>query len=84
MGHQLMIEYATAAKVEERVAADEVIDVAILTKPRADSLVNAAKLVGGTILVLARVPTGLAVKKGAPRPNISSVEEFKGTLLNAK
>src|SRR4029077_8971119 len=32
-GHKLVIEYATAAKVEEKVAADEEIDVAILTKP---------------------------------------------------
>lgn len=83
-GHKLTIEYATAGKVEERVAADEVIDVAILTKPRADQLVRAAKLVGGTTIELARVPIGLAVKKGAPRPDISSVEAFKRTLLKAK
>ena len=45
---------------------------------------RAAKLVGGTATVLARVPIGLAVKKGAPHPDISSVEAFKRTLLNAK
>jgi molybdate transport system substrate-binding protein len=83
-GHKLTIEYATAAKVEERVAGDEVIDVAILTKPRADQLVRAAQLVGGTTIELASVPIGLAVKKGAPRPDISSVEAFKRTLLKAK
>jgi hypothetical protein len=44
----LVIEYATAGKVAEKVAADEAIDVAILTKPRAEKLVRAAKLVGGT------------------------------------
>jgi molybdate transport system substrate-binding protein len=82
-GHMLVIEYATAGKVEEKVAADEAIDVAILTKPRVDKLVLAAKLVGGTTTMLARVPIGLAVKKGAPRPDISSVEAFKRTLLNA-
>jgi molybdate transport system substrate-binding protein len=82
-GHKLVTEYATAGKVEERVAADEAIDVAILTKPRADKLVRTAKLVGGTTTVLARVPIGLAVKKGAPHPDISSVEAFKRTLLNA-
>jgi molybdate transport system substrate-binding protein len=80
-GHKLMIEYATAGKVEEKVAADEVIDVAILTKPRAEELVRAAKLVGGTTTALARVPIGLAVKNGAPHPDISSVEAFKRTLL---
>ena len=45
---------------------------------------RAAKLVDGTTTVLARVPIGLAVKKGAPRSDISSVEAFKRTLLNAK
>ena len=44
------------------------------TKPRAEKLVRAAKLVGGTTTVLARVPIGLTVKKGAPHPDISSVE----------
>jgi molybdate transport system substrate-binding protein len=83
-GHHLVVEYATAGKVEEKVAADEAIDVAILTKPRAEKLVRFAKLVGGTATVLARVPIGLAVKKGAPHPDISSVEAFKRTLLNAK
>jgi molybdate transport system substrate-binding protein len=83
-GHKLVIEYATAGKVEEKVAADEEIDVAILTKPRIDKLVSKAKIVGGSTAMLARVPIGLAVKKGAPHPDISSVEAFKRTLLNAK
>jgi molybdate transport system substrate-binding protein len=83
-GDTLVIEYATAGKVEKSVVEDEAIDVAILTKPRAEKLVRAAKLVGGTITTLARVPIGLAVKKGAPHPDISSVEAVERTLLNAK
>jgi molybdate transport system substrate-binding protein len=59
-------------------------DVAILTKSRAEKLVRAAKLVGGTTTVLARVAVGLAVEKGARHPDISSVEAVKRTLLNAK
>ena len=62
-GHHLVIEYATAGKVEEKVAADEAIDVAILTKPRAEKLVRSAELVSGTVTVLARVPIGLVVRK---------------------
>ena len=83
-GDTLVIEYATAGKVEQKVADNETTDVAILTKPRAEKLVRAAKLVGGTTAVLARVPICLAVKKGAPHPDISSVEAVKRTLLNAK
>ena len=54
------------------------------TAPRAEKLVRAAKLVGGTTTVLARVPIGSSVKKGAPHLDISSVEAFKRTLLRAK
>jgi len=83
-GHKLKIEYATAAVVEQKVAADEAIDVAILTKPRVDKLVSQAKIVGGTATTLARAQIGLAVRKGATKPDISSVEAVKKALLNAK
>jgi len=83
-GHKLSIEYATAGKVEEKVVADDTVDVAILTKPRADKLVRSAKLVGGTAAPLAKAQIGLAVKKGAPKPDISSVDAFKKALLSAK
>jgi molybdate transport system substrate-binding protein len=83
-GHKLSVEFATAGGVEKKVADDEAIDVAILTKPRIDKLVNEAKVAGGSIAVLARAPIGLAVKKGAPHPDIGSVEAFKKALLAAK
>jgi len=83
-GHKLKIEFATAGVVEQRVAADDEIDVAILTKPRLEKLVNGAKIVGGTTKTLAHAEIGLAVKKGAPKPDISSVKAFKKALLNTK
>src|SRR5947208_13716143 len=83
-GHKLKIDYATAGVVEQKVAADDEIDVAILTKPRIDKLVREAKMVGGTTKTLASAQIGLAVKKGATKPDISSVEAFKRALLNAK
>ena len=83
-GHKLSIEYATAGKIEEKVAADEAIDVAISAKPGVDKLVRVAKLVGGSTVTLAQAPIGMAVKKGAPKPDISSVDAFKKALLNAK
>ena len=52
--HKVVIEYATAGKVEEKVVADEGIDVAILTKPRAEKLVRVGKLVGGTTMSAAK------------------------------
>ena len=83
-GDRLVIEYATAGKVEETVVGSGAVDVAILTKPRAEKLVHAGKLAAGATDLLASVPIGLAVKKGAPRPDISSVEAVKRALLDAK
>ena len=83
-GHKLKIDYASAAEIEKKVTAEDEIDVAILTKPRADKLVREAKIVGGTATPLARAQLGVAVMKGSPKPDISSVEAFKKALLNAK
>ena len=83
-GLKLVIEYGTVAKVAEKVTGDDPIDVAILTKPFLDELVRAGKMAGGTAAQLARVPIGLAVRQGAPKPDIKTVEAFKKTLLDAK
>jgi molybdate transport system substrate-binding protein len=83
-GNKLKIEYATAGDIEKKVATGDEIDVAILTKPRVDKLVREAKIAGGSTQTLARAQIGLAVKKGAAKPDISSVEAFKKALLNAK
>jgi molybdate transport system substrate-binding protein len=83
-GHKLKIDYATAGDIEKKVAAGDEIDVVLLTKPRVDKLVREAKIVGGSTKPLARAEIGLAVKKGAPKPDISSMEAFKKALLNAK
>ncbi len=83
-GHKLKIDIATAGVVEDKFAASDDIDVVILTKPRVGKLVSEAKIVGGSTKPLARGEIGLAVKKGAAKPDISSVEAFKKALLNAK
>ena len=83
-GNKLKIEYSTAGDIEKKVAAGDEIDVAILTKPRVDKLVREAKIVGGSTKTLASAQIGLAVKKGATKPDISSVDACKRALLNAK
>jgi molybdate transport system substrate-binding protein len=83
-GHKLKIEYATAGAIQERIAKEEEADVAILSKPLADKLVSSARIVGGTAKAVARADIGLAVRKGAPKPDIGSVEAVKQALLKAK
>ena len=67
-----------------RIAAGEAADIAILTRAAVDDL--AAKggvLIPGSVADVAISLVGIAVKADAPRPDISSVEALKATLLAA-
>src|SRR5262249_59449870 len=79
-GHTLVIESAFVGKVAEKVAADDPVDVVIISKPVFDKLADTEKLAGGSGRPLARVPIGLAVKRGASRPDIRTVAGWQKTL----
>jgi len=59
-------------------------DVVILSREGLSELIADGRIVAGTDVDLARSLIGLVVRAGAPRPDISSVEAFKQTLLRAK
>ena len=82
-GNRLTFDFATAGGVEERVASGEAVDVALLTEPRIKKLAGEGKIAKDSIALIGRAKIGLAVKKGAPRPDIGSVEAFKRILLAA-
>jgi molybdate transport system substrate-binding protein len=82
-GDHVVISYGTAGEVEKRLVAHEVFDVAVATKPRLRTLEAAGTLVAGSIVVIGRSPIALAVRQGAAKPDIGSVQAFKKTLLTA-
>jgi len=59
-------------------------NVVILSREGLSELIAAKKIVAGTDVDLARVPLGVAVRAGSPKPDVSTVEAFKQTLLKAK
>jgi molybdate transport system substrate-binding protein len=82
-GNHVSFVFGTAGEVEKRLAAHEVFDVAVATKPRLQTLEKAGTLIAGSIVVIGRSPVALAVRQGATKPDIGSVEAFKKTLLAA-
>jgi molybdate transport system substrate-binding protein len=59
-------------------------DVVILSREGLSELIAAKRIATGTDLDLARVPIGVAVRAGTPRPDVSTVEAFKQLMLRAE
>jgi molybdate transport system substrate-binding protein len=59
-------------------------DVVILSREGLSELIAANRIAAGTDVDLARVPLGVAVRSGSPKPDVSTVEAFKQVLLQAK
>jgi len=81
-GQRVTVEFATAGQVESRLAAGERADLVLNTRPRLDALV-AKSGPAGAVHDLGTVRVGVAVRAGAPRPDVSSVDAFRGSLLAA-
>jgi molybdate transport system substrate-binding protein len=74
----------TPEAVPQRIQRHEPIDVLIMVGSALDKLVQEGKVMADSRVDLARSVIGGAVRAGAPKPDISSVEALKRTLLNAK
>jgi len=59
-------------------------DVVILSREGLNDLISENRIAKNSDVDLAKTPLGMAVKAGAPKPDISTVEGFKNTLLRAK
>ncbi len=70
--------------IPSRLKRDEPVDVVILAGPALDELIKQDKVVEGSRVDLVRSRIGMAVRAGAPKPDISSVEALKRALLDAK
>jgi molybdate transport system substrate-binding protein len=82
-GPGIQFVLGTAGALSLRAAAGERADVVIGTTQGLESLERSGSLVKGTRAELGRVGVGVAVKAGAPKPDISTPEALRRTLLKA-
>jgi molybdate transport system substrate-binding protein len=83
-GHKLDVTWGTAPMLVERIDGGATADVLILSRAGLESLAKQGKVVPGSEVPLASSGVGIAVKAGAPKPDISTPEALKQTLLATK
>jgi molybdate transport system substrate-binding protein len=83
-GNVVTIEYNVSAAIANRIQNGELADVAISSSSLVEMLEGQGKVVQGSHINIAGVGIGVAVRKGASKPDISSVEAFKRALLSAR
>ncbi|PYR34658.1 MAG: hypothetical protein DMF93_23110 [Acidobacteria bacterium] len=69
--------------IAARLDRGEAIDVVIVSDRDLEQLMRAGRIRAGTRVDLARSAIGMAVRRGAPKPDIGSVDALRRTLLNA-
>ena len=83
-GHSMKGKFGTVGVVRGMLADGEPADVVIATDVAIDELTKQGVVVAGTRADVARAGVGVGVREGAPRPDISTPEAFKQTLLAAR
>jgi molybdate transport system substrate-binding protein len=83
-GNTATIEYGPAGAIAGRTAKDDAADVVIVSRVQLQELEGNGKVVPGSLVNIAGIALGVAIRKGAPKPDISNVEAFKRALLSAR
>jgi len=83
-GCKVAIGYNTTAQTLDRIRGGETGDALIATAAGLDELAKLGKVIAGSRAALASSSIGVAVRQGAPKPDIGSVDAFKRALLDAK
>jgi molybdate transport system substrate-binding protein len=83
-GSALSFTVGTTTQLKGRIDSGEAFDAVILAKPAFDELAAQGKVVDTTRAVIARSGIGVAVRKGAAKPDLGSDDAFKQAMLDAK
>ena len=82
--HKVSTEWVGSGDIMRRMKDGEVVDIVFLASAAIDELVKLGKLVPGSRVDIGKSGVGVAMQAGSPKPDISSSEAFKRTLLAAK
>jgi molybdate transport system substrate-binding protein len=83
-GHRVTIFYATASTLVKEIEDGKVADVAILSPEQIEQLEEDDKVVEDSRTPIAKLEIGVIIRRGAAKPDLSTVHKLKQTLLTAK
>ena len=83
-GNKVAVTWAGTVDIKKKIAAGEVFDLVIVASPELDTFAKDGKIVAGSKVDLVRSSVGVAVKAGAPKPDLKSGDDLKKALLAAK
>jgi len=83
-GHRVSTIFTGTLDLQKRIAAGEAYDLILMAGPAIDDFIKSGKIVPGSRVDIARSGVGVGVRAGARKPDISSTEAVKKTLLAAK
>lgn len=83
-GNKVTVSWGGTADISKRINEGEPADIVIITDVGIDGLVKQGKLASAGRVSVAKSPTGAAVRAGAPKPDLSSVDALKKTLIASK
>jgi molybdate transport system substrate-binding protein len=82
-GHALVLESVGGVDAAKRVASGELFDLVVLASDAIDKLIAAGHLQAGSRTDLVHSGVSVAVRQGAPRPDLGSEEAVKQAVLDA-
>jgi len=83
-GHKVVTIWVPTVEIMRRLKGGDTVDLVILAAGAIDELIKLGKIAAGSRVDLAKSGVGVAVRAGAPRPDISSGEALKRAVLAAK
>jgi molybdate transport system substrate-binding protein len=82
--HEVVIRYSVSAELKRRIEGGETFDLAILTPGLIDDLIKTKRVAADSRAPLARSGFALAIRRGAQKPDVQTVESLKATLLASR
>jgi molybdate transport system substrate-binding protein len=83
-GHKVVTTWAGTTAIMQKMAAGERHDLIVISGTEIDELIRQGKIIADSRVNLARCGIGIAIRAGAPKPDVSSADALKRALLAAK